>query len=74
MAWPTTDDPKTEFVTIRLTVGEAADLDAAASAAGQNRSAYVRGAVARVVAADKRRAAKQKRSRTPGPKARGEDE
>lgn len=60
MAWKTTDDPKTEFVTLRMTVGEAADLDAAAATAGLKRSAYVRQAVERVIAADQRRARKQK--------------
>lgn len=58
MAWPTTSDPKTEFVTLRLTVGEAATLDAAAQAAGQNRSKFVREAVRRVLAADARKAAR----------------
>lgn len=60
MAWPTTSDPKTEFVTLRLTVGEAAALDAAASLAGMKRSAYVRDCVRRVSAADQRRAQRLK--------------
>lgn len=58
MAWPTTTDPKTEFVTVRFTASEAADLDAAAAAAGLKRSGYVREAVQRVIAADQRRANK----------------
>lgn len=58
MGWPTTSDPKTEFVTARFTVSESADLDAAASAAHLKRSAYVRDAVARAIAADKRAARK----------------
>lgn len=62
MGWPTTDDPKTELVTLRLTVGQAADLDTQAQAAGKNRSAYVRDAVDRVIAHDKKRAAKKTRS------------
>lgn len=27
MAWPTTNDPRTEFITVRLTASEAEDLD-----------------------------------------------
>lgn len=27
MAWPTTDNPRTEFVTLRMTADEAAELD-----------------------------------------------
>lgn len=52
MAWPTTDNPRTEFVTLRLTADEAADLDAYAAARGLNRSAAVRAAVAYAVAMD----------------------
>lgn len=59
MAWPTTSDPRTEFVTLRLTVNEAADLDAYAAARGLSRSAAVRDAVGRVIAADKKRAARR---------------
>lgn len=75
MAWPTTDDPRTEFVTLRLTVSEAAELDAfAAKFHGGVRSRAVRSAVERVLAAEKRRAAKAKRSRTPGGKMRDSDD
>lgn len=62
MAWPTTNKPRTEFVTIRLTVEEAADLDAYAATLGSSRSKTVRGAVARVIAAEQRRARKQARA------------
>lgn len=74
MAWPTTTDPRTEFVTLRLTVSEAADLDLYADSRGLSRSAAVRDAVNRVIAADKRRARKQKRSGAPGPGKRDADE
>ncbi len=61
MAWPTTDKPRTEFITLRLTADEAADLDAYRSAGGfKSRSAAVRDAVDRVIAAEKRRAARKK--------------
>lgn len=53
--WPTTNDPRTVFVTVRLTAGEAADLDAHATACGMGRSAAVRDAVDRVISASKRR-------------------
>lgn len=65
MAWPTTNDPKTEFVTLRLTVGEAAELDNAALRAGMKRSAYVREAVEERIARDA-----QKARRSTGRKAR----
>lgn len=64
MAWPTTSDPKTEFATLRFTVSEAADLDAAAAARSMKRSVYIRDAVARAIAAD-RRAARKKAGRNP---------
>lgn len=62
MGWPTTDDPKTELVTLRLTVGQMADLDTHAKANGHSRSAYVRSCVDRVIAAEKKRALKKTRS------------
>lgn len=56
MSWPTTNDPKTEFVTLRLTVSEAASLDAHVSACHHpSRSAAVREAVNRVIAAEEKR-------------------
>lgn len=58
MSWPTTNDPRTEFVTLRLTVSEAAELDSYAQKRGLSRSAAVREAVGRVIAAERRRAAK----------------
>lgn len=56
MAWPTTDDPRTEFVTLRLTASEAADLDwyIGVRSVG-SRSAAVRDALDRAVHAEKRR-------------------
>lgn len=60
MSWPTTDDPKTEFVTIRLTVSEAADLDLYAQTQGMKRSPAVRDAVSRVIAAERKREKQQK--------------
>jgi predicted transcriptional regulator len=58
MSWPTTKDPRTEFVTLRLTVSEAAELDSYAQKRRLSRSAAVREAVGRVIAAERRRAAK----------------
>lgn len=75
MAWPTTSDPRTEFVTLRLTVSEAADLDWLQAQRGlSNRSETVRDAMGRVVAAERKRAARQKKSGAPGGKMRDEDE
>jgi hypothetical protein len=59
MAWRTTAEPRTEFVTLRLTVAEAADLDTMAADNSMNRSEAVRWSVNRVVAAEKRKKAKQ---------------
>lgn len=65
MSWPTTNNPRTEFVTLRLTVDEMADLDLYAGARGLSRSGAVRDAVSRVIAAEKRRDAKQKNRKRP---------
>lgn len=63
MSWPTTTNPRTEFVTLRLTVDEAAELDWLQSQTGtRSRSAALRGALIRVVEAEHRRARKQKRA------------
>lgn len=65
MAWPTTSNPRTEFVTLRLTADEAASLDDYAQKRGLTRSAALRDAVTRVTAADARnakRAEKKKRA------------
>lgn len=62
MAWPTTNNPRTEFVTLRLTADEAADLDVLANAQGQSRSAAVRDAVARVIEAEQRKAARAQKA------------
>ncbi len=68
MAWPTTSDPRTEFVTLRFTVSEAADIDWLQAQTGtKSRSAAVRNAVGRVVAAERKRAKKQKHSDGAGP-------
>lgn len=75
MSWPTTDDPRTEFVTVRFTVDEAADIDRLRQMTGaKSRSAAVRSAVDRVVAAEKRRAARQRKASAPGPRMRDEDD
>lgn len=63
MAWPTTKDPRTEFVTLRLTVREMADLDALASTLGTSRSGAVRQSVERVIAAESKRKQRTKSKR-----------
>lgn len=61
MAWPTTDEPRENFTTVRWTDDEYADVEWLKSITGvKDRSAAIRNAVARVVAAERRRAAKQK--------------
>lgn len=61
MAWPTTDEPRENFATVRFTDDEAADIDWLKGVLGvKSRSAAIRNAVDRVVAAEKRRAKKAK--------------
>ena len=63
MSWPSTDDPRTEFVTVRFTKTEHDDLlwlQGVVNA--KDRSAAVRQCVDRVVAAEKRRARKTQTS------------
>lgn len=65
MAWPTTDEPRTNFVTVRFTDAEMADvlwLQGVVNA--KDRSTAVRQCVDRVVAAERKRAAKQRRAST----------
>lgn len=57
MAWPTTDDPRTVFVTVRFTESEADDMD---KYLGGSRSNAVRDSVGRAVAIEKRRIARKK--------------
>jgi hypothetical protein len=52
MAWPTTSNPRTNFVTVRFTDDETDDLD---TYLGSPRSDAIRDAVARAVAIEKRR-------------------
>lgn len=58
MAWPTTQTPRTQFVTLRLTEDEAASLDEAARLRGVSRSTIIRDSVTRALKADARKAAK----------------
>lgn len=61
MGWPTTNDPRNKFVTIRLTEHENDELIAHVSAEGhKDRSSAARDALFRVIRADKRRRAKDK--------------
>ena len=60
MSWPTTTEPRTVFITLRLTEAEADDLDLYADSRGLNRSSAVRDAVSRVIAAEQRRSTRQK--------------
>jgi hypothetical protein len=65
MAWPTTDEPRTNFVTIRLTDAEHADLLWLKGVMNaRDKSAAVRQSLDRVVAAEKRRARKAKGERS----------
>ena len=62
MSWPTTNDPRTEFVTLRFTKSEAADIDwLIGQTNAKNRSVAVRDSVGRVVAAERKRAKRVRR-------------
>jgi len=61
MAWPTTNDPRTVFVTSRLTAAEAADLDALVAERGTSRSDILRTAIDNEVARAKKSAQRAKR-------------
>jgi hypothetical protein len=59
MSWPTTNDPRTEFVTVRFTKAEHADLLWLQGVLNtKDRSATLRNCADRVVAAERRRARK----------------
>lgn len=65
MAWPTTKNPRKNFVTVRLTDAEAADLDWLIGATNaKDRSAALRTSFERVVKVERARAAKKARSRS----------
>lgn len=49
MAWPTSDNPKTQFVSLRLTPAEMSDLNTYATTHGISRSEAVRLAVETLV-------------------------
>lgn len=62
MAWPTTDEPRTNFVTVRLTDAEHDDLLWLQGRMNvRDRSAAVRNCIDRVVAAERRA---EKRAKT----------
>lgn len=59
MSWPTTPTPnKDVFVTTRFAPDEAQELQAAYTAAGISKSAFIRRCVRRCIEADKRKAAR----------------
>lgn len=63
MSWPTTNDPRTEFVTVRFTVAEAADLAwLQGRVNAKDRSATLRQCADRVIAAERKREAREKKS------------
>ena len=60
MAWPKTNDPRTEFVTVRFTVSEAADIAWLQQRANKkDRSSTVRECVDRVIASERKREKKE---------------
>lgn len=63
MAWPTTDDPRTEFATVRFTRTEADEIDALIPDPYPNRSAFLRAAADAEVARQRKTRAKQARTR-----------
>lgn len=56
MSWPTTNEPRTNFVTVRFTDAEAADIAwLMGRVNAKDRSSAVRQCVDRVVAAERKR-------------------
>lgn len=68
MAWPTTENPRTNFVTVRFTDDEVDEMD---TYLGGPRSDAVRDAVARAVAIEKRR--RNKKALVDGEEVDGEE-
>lgn len=66
MAWPTTNDPRTVFVTGRLTEPEAQDLDWLVAQRGTSRSEVLRTALDNEVAREKKAAARAARRANKG--------
>ena len=63
MAWPKTDDPRTEFTTVRFTRSEAADIDALIEIDPDNypsRSAVVRAATDLLITRERKKQKKAK--------------
>ena len=63
MAWPKTDDPRTEFTTVRFTRSEAADIDALIATDPDNypsRSAVVRAATDLLITRERKKQKKAK--------------
>lgn len=58
MAWPTTNDPRVKFATMRMTETEDDDVDWACRYRGMSRSEYLRLAAAEQIARDKKAARK----------------
>lgn len=54
MAWPTTDDPRTRFATLRMTADEDDDLDWACRSRGVSRSEFLRTASANEIARERK--------------------
>lgn len=52
MAWPTTSEPRTNFLNLRLTDAEAAELDLYVQTTGQDRSTAARTALFKQIRAD----------------------
>lgn len=64
MAWPKTDDPRTEFTTVRFTRSEAADIDSLIATDPDNypsRSAVVRAATDLLITRERRKQKKAKK-------------
>lgn len=52
MGWPTTSEPRDNFVTVRLTDAEKAEVDAYVQHIGENQSTAARGAMFKTIRAE----------------------
>lgn len=75
MSWPTTNDPRTEFVTVRFTASEAADIAWLIQRTNKkDRSSAVRECVDRVIAAERKRERKERKHAETGIEQRSLDD
>lgn len=72
MAWPTSNDPRVKFATMRMTETEDDDVDWASRRRNVSRSEFLREAVSNEVARERRAAAKEQKAQQAQKKGGGD--